>query len=506
MVLLLLAAAGSLLSPSARAEDPPKQDARYPEGVTRAAAVRIDDATVTYRVTASIMPLKDDAGKTKANIFYTAYTREFGEGERHTLPRPITFAFNGGPGSSSVWLHMGTIGPRRVVYGDEGEMLPPPGRIGNNAESWLDFTDVVFIDPVTTGYSRPVEGENASQFHGLSEDIRAVAEFIRMYISRENRWLSPKFLAGESYGTTRAAGLANALQGDGINLSGIVLISPVLQFQTIRFDAGNDTPYWLFLPTYTAAAWHHKKLAPELQELELPELLRQARVFASSEYLVALAKGRAIPEAEKSEMAAKVARLTGVSASFVERADLRLRMDQFAKELLRDSQRTIGRFDARYTGLDKDQNNDTYEYDPSYAVLQGPFTAALNAYLGGELGYKTDLKYEILTGRVQPWSFGGENRYAETADALRQAMTTNPFLKVLVSCGYYDMATPFFAAEFTVDHMDLDASRRANVGFSYYRSGHMMYLRTEDRAQLRRDVKAMYDAALRPRAGEPLGR
>lgn len=467
--------------------DPPPPE---PAPVETEHAVTIGGEVIAYRASAGRLTLKDDAGKPKAHLFHVAYERDIDD-----PARPITFVFNGGPGSSSVWLHMGALGPRRVVFGDDGEVPPPPGALADNEASWLDFTDLVFIDPVTTGYSRPAEGEDAHQFHGLREDARAVAEFIRLYTTREKRWLSPKFLAGESYGTTRAAALANLLQGDlGMYLSGIVLISPVLQFQTIEFDAGNDEPYWLFLPGYTATAWYHQKL-PEFPDL--PAALAAAEKWAATDYLTALAAGDSLSAGDSDHAATQLARFTGLSKDFVSRSGLRISQGRFCKELLRDQGRTVGRLDSRYKGIDRDDAGAGPEYDPSYAAIQGPYTAALNAYVRGELNFESDLNYEILTGKVHPWNLDADNRYAEVAEGLRRAMSANRRLKVLVCNGLYDLATPYFASDFTVNHLGLDETLRGNVRVERYQAGHMMYLREADRDKLREDARAFYAGSVK---------
>ncbi len=466
----------------------------WPAPIVTEHSVSIGGADLRYRATAGKLPLKNDKGDVKAEVFFIAYTRV---DEPNLAARPITFAFNGGPGSSSVWLHMGALGPRRVAYGTDGEPLPPPSKVIDNEYSWLGFTDLVFIDPVSTGFSRAAEGEDPKQFHGVTEDIQAVGEFIRLYCVREHRWQSPKYLVGESYGTTRAAGLSGYLQDSlGMAVNGIVLVSPVLHFQTIAFDNGNDTPYWLFLPTYTATAWHHKMLKGPLAA-DLEKAVAEAEKFAATDYLVALAKGDTLPEKEHAAIAKRLSELTGLSEDFIKRSNLRIRIGQFTKELLRAQGRTVGRFDSRYKGIDKDGVNDTYEYDPSYAAIQTQYTGALNQHVRTTLRYDTDLNYEILTGKVQPWNHGSTNRYTETAETLRRAMTTNPHLRLLVCCGYYDLATPFFAADYTVSHLGLDKSLRKNVTIERYRAGHMMYLRLDDLKKLTADAAAFYASGVK---------
>lgn len=458
--------------------------------------ITINGQSIHYRATTGLMPLLDDYGNSKASIFYIAYEKleQAADGTwKRVEPesRTVTFSFNGGPGSSSVWLHMGTLGPRRVVFGDEGEPLPPPAKLADNEHSWLDLTDLVFIDPVSTGFSRANEGENASQFHGLSEDAAAVADFIRLWISRNDRWLSPKYLIGESYGTTRAAALSGELQDRlGIYLNGISLVSMVLNFQTLSFDTGNDTAYWLFLPTYTATAFHHKKLAPPL-DADLEKTLADARRFARDEYLPMLARGDAITPQERDAFAARLASFLGVSKDFVIRCDLRVPIGQFTKELLRDQSRTVGRLDSRYKGVDRSDATATFEYDPSMSAILGPYTAAVNAYVRGELNWESDVNYEILTGRVRPWKTL-DGRYVDVSETLRASMSKNPSLKVWVANGYFDLATPFFASEYTVDHMGLDPLLRGNISMTYYKGGHMMYVRKEDLAGLKKDAVRFY--------------
>ena len=359
------------------------------------------------------------------------------------------------------------------------------------------MTDLVFIDPVSTGYSRAVPGEDPGQFHGVDEDVQSVGEFIRLYTTRNLRWKSPKFLIGESYGTTRAAGLSGYLQGQGMYLNGIMLVSSVLNFQTIDFGTGNDLPYVMFLPTYTAAAWYHGVLNGKLQGQPLETTLAQAESFAMGEYATALLKGARLTSADEKALAAKISHFTGLSEDYVLKSHLRITEGRFFKELLRSQERTIGRYDARYTGVDRDSVGEDAEYDPSYAAVQGAFTAGFNQYVREDLQYESDLPYEILTGRVHPWNFGGfRNRYVEVAETLRKAMDYNPYLAVHVACGYYDLATPYLAAQYTFDHMPLPANLRQNISFSYYEAGHMMYLRHPDLVRLRANLAKFVTSAI----------
>ncbi|MBL8761567.1 MAG: peptidase S10 [Phycisphaerae bacterium] len=486
---LIFLAAACLGSPAlARPADPPADKKDEPKVVITEHQTTIGGQPIQYKATAGEFTLLSDTLKPRAKVFYISYEIP----GRDPATRPITFAFNGGPGSSSVWLHLGTIGPKRVPLGPEGMDAPPNATLIENSESWLDLTDIVFIDPVSTGFSRPVEGEDARQFHGLHEDVSAVGDFIRQYITKQRRWASPKFLAGESYGTTRAAGLSGYLQETlGINLDGIVFISPILNFQTARFDEGNDTAFWLYLPTYTATAWYHKKLDASLGDLNAA--MEQSRRFAAGEYMLALAKGDALTTDERDQVAAKYAKLTGVSRQFVLDNDLRLPLHRFTKELLRDQGRSVGRLDSRYKGIDRVAAGDAPDEDPSYTAILAPYTSALNRYIREELGFESDLNYEILTGRVHPWNFASAtNEYVNVAGTLRRAMTGNPNLQVLFCSGYYDLATPTFAMDYTIDHLGLDPSLRANIRRAYYESGHMMYVRTADLQKLRRDVEPLY--------------
>ncbi len=457
--------------------------------------VVIDGQEIAYTATAGTLILKDEEDKPKASLFYVAYTRD---GVEDVAQRPLTFSFNGGPGSSSVWLHMGVVGPRRVLMSPEGDQLQPPYKLVNNEYSLLDVTDLVFIDPVSTGYSRAIPAEEAKQFHGVEQDIKSVGEFIRLYTTRAKRWASPKFLIGESYGTTRAAGLSGHLQNEiGMYLNGIMLVSSVLNFQSIRFDLGNDLPYILFLPTYAAAAWFHNRLPADLQSQELRAVLAEVKTFAEREYALALMQGARLPDKERRQIVIRLARYSGLSETYIEQTNLRINIHRFVKELLREERHTIGRFDARFKGIDRDAAGEHHEYDPSYAIIQGAYTAMLNDYVRSELRFKSDLPYEILTGNVHPWDYSKfQNQYVNVAETLRGAMTQNPFLKVFVGNGYYDLATPFFATEYTFDHLELDPSLQAHITMDYYEAGHMMYLHQPSLAKLKADLARFLTAAL----------
>jgi carboxypeptidase C (cathepsin A) len=456
--------------------------------------ITIGGKTIPYTATAGTLVIKKEDGKPWASIFYTAYARD---DTPDSGKRPITFCFNGGPGAASVWLHLGALGPRRVEMGPEGEQPKPPYHLVNNESSPLEFTDLVFIDPVTTGFSRQAPGESADQFHGFDGDLQSVSEFIRLYLVRAGRWSSPKFLAGESYGTTRAAALAQyLLSKHSVYLNGITLISSVLNFETIQFGPGNDLPFALFLPSYTATAWYHKKLPKDLQSSDLEKALGEARRFAGGDYTVALMKGDKITAAERSNAAKQLARLTGLSEEFIEEANLRVSMQRFAKELLRKERKTIGRYDSRLEGVDPDAAGERPDYDPSYASVQGVFTAMFNEYVRGELKFETDLTYETLTDKVNPWNYQRfQNRYVNTAEMLRDAMSENPNLKVLIANGYYDLATPFFATEYTAGHLGLEPALSSHVGLTYCEAGHMLYTKKSCLDALRNSMADFYQRA-----------
>ena len=474
----------------------PKDEKKEPEEKVSktSGSVLINGKNVPYTATAGTLVLKSEKDdKARASFFYIAYTRS---DVTNLNQRPVTFSFNGGPGSSSVWLHLGLLGPKRVLLTEDGHMPPPPFRLVNNDSSLLDETDLVFIDPVSTGFSRAAQGQDARQFHGVEEDIESVGEFIRLYITRNERWASPKFLIGESYGTTRAAGLSGHLENRyGMYLNGIILVSSVLHFQTIGFNPGNDLPYILYLPTETATAWYHKKLPPDLQA-DRSKALAEAEKFSYNEYSLALLQGSSLANAERQRVVSKIARLTGISEEYVDRANLRINSARFSKELLRDRRQTTGRYDSRFVGTDEDATGDAPDYDPSYTEVFGAFTATLNDYVRRELKFESDLPYEILNGKVWPWDFGEyKNKYLNVADTLRESMIHNPYLKVFVACGIYDMATPYLAAKYTVDHMQMPEKLRSNLTMGQYPSGHMLYLDQPSLAQLKKDLSKFIRSA-----------
>jgi carboxypeptidase C (cathepsin A) len=425
---------------------------------------------------------KFDGHQPKAEVFMTTYTLDGADPKT----RPVTFAFNGGPGSSSVWLHLGLLGPRRVVSGDVGELTPPPYELADNAETLLAHSDLVFIDPVSTGYSRAVKGEKPGEYHGFQGDVDSVGEVIRLWTSRNGRWMSPKFLAGESYGTLRAAALAEHLQSRyGMYLNGLMLISSVLDFTTLDFNENNDVAYTLFLPTYAAIAHYHGLHG----DRELADVLAEAEEFASRDYPWALARGHRLTADERADIVTRLAALTGLSEDYVDRVNLRVEHIRFFTELLRHQRRVVGRLDGRFTSWDADYGQEQMSEDASYAAILGPYAAALNHYVRAELEYSNDLPYEIISRSVHPWSYKEfEGRAVTVTAKLSAAMRTNPHLKVHVAFGYHDGATAYYAAEHVLAHLAIPAELRENIESAYYPAGHMMYVHEPSRVQQSKDL------------------
>ena len=478
---------------------------------------------VPYTAIAGYMPLKEETGKLRARIFYTTYivggvaavppaTGPAPATAPTTAPatqeaafppaskRPLIFLFNGGPGAASVWLHLGAVGPKKLDIPDDGSAPKPPYRVVDNPYSWLAEADLVFVDPVSTGYSRAADPDKAKEFYGVKEDIDAAGEFVRLYLNKYQRWGAPIYLAGESYGTTRVAGLAPHLQNQtGVSVSGIILISTVLNFAALAPREGNDLPYPLFLPTYAALNWYHphgNELRKKTRSLE--EVLKDAESFAMNDYTVALAKGSALPDDERNAVANKLAGFTGLSEAYILQSNLRVPPGRFEKELLRDQQKIIGRFDGRLTGPAIDPPNDSVEYDPSLSGFYPAYSSAFNDYVRRTLRYDNDLPYEVLTGRTHPWNFspgGSGSGYLYVGDDLKSAMTANPHLRLLVCAGRYDLATPYLGVVYTLNHLNLAKELQKNITTTFYPGGHMMYHTKENLEALHKNVAAFLEPA-----------
>ncbi len=464
---------------------------------------------ISYIATAGRMILKEEivqkegdqknqyeGEKPRAEIFFVAYTLD---GVDDPTKRPITFAFNGGPGSASIWIHMGLLGPKRVLLNDDGTPLPPPARLTENEYSVLDMTDLVFIDPIGTGFSRAVKGDKPNDYWGWTKDVESIGDFIRLYVSRNQRWGSPKFIAGESYGTTRTTGLSDYLSDKyGMYLNGIVLVSTALDFATLDFNDGNDLPYILYLPSYAATAWYHKKLKAKYQEMPLEKYLEEVRHFAGGEYLQALFNGSRMAEKQIQQVADKTANYIGLTREYVLRANLRVTLPRFSKELLRSQRRTVGRYDGRFIGIDRDAAGEEPEDDPAGYEINGTFAGAFNDYICRELGYKTDLPYAFSTDLWKTWSYKEyENKYVQLEEVLRKTMVRNKFMKVWVLNGYYDMATPFYASEYVFSHLQLDPVLQPNLSLTYYEAGHMMYIHKPSLEKFRKDAEYFFENALK---------
>ena len=465
------------------AQTPPK--VVEPAPIVNKHSITLNGKTLNYTTTTGRLPLTNEQGEPEAHIFFVAYTLE-----NPPAKRPLMFSFNGGPGSASVWLHMGVLGPKIVRMQDDGTYPAPPFELVDNPHSFLPFTDMVFIDPVGTGYSRAAKPELGKKFFGVQGDIASVSEFIRLWLGRYQRWNSPLYMIGESYGTFRAAGVAGYLVDRGVAFNGVVLISSILQYQTVRFTPGNDLPYSLFLPTYTAIAWYHKKLEPGLQG-DMREAVKEAEQYASGEYVTVLAKGDRLTPAERTKAIDKLHRLTGLDKRFLDQHDLRIEINHFTKELMRDKGMTVGRLDGRLTGVEGLNGDPTPEFDPSMTAIRAPYTAIFNDYARRELGYESDQHYYILGGGTGPWDYGqgGNNRFVETADALRQAFAKNPFMRVYIGSGYYDLATPYFATEYTFSHMRLPAKYKRQITTKMFPAGHMFYSLKPALAELSKDIE-----------------
>lgn len=458
--------------------------------VTTRHTVTVNGRSIPYTATAGTLPVYDTEGKAVAAVFYVYYERS-DVTDKDT--RPLSFSFNGGPGSSSVWMQLGYTGPRRLKLDDEGNPTRPFG-VRENASSIIDVTDIVYVDPVNVGLSRMVEGADRSQFFGVNQDVAYLAAWVDLFVSRHNRWLSPKILIGESYGTTRVAGLSLQLQAaHKMFVNGVILVSPT------GLGGTKDVPASaLSLPHYAATAWYFGKLPPELQSRDLEEILPEVEAFALDEYAPALARGGFLGEAERRDMARRVARYAGVSPTFVDNLNLQIPINHWRKELLRDQRLTVGRLDSRYQGVDADAGGISYDYDPAMSSWNHSFTPAMKSYLKETLEYETDLEYVIIGGNVRPWDNVGDT----TGENLRRAMAENPLLKTMIQSGYYDGGTDYFSAKVLLWQMDRSGQLRDRFRHRFYRSGHMMYLRDEDLVTSNQDIRDFIEWAI-PADGVP---
>jgi carboxypeptidase C (cathepsin A) len=458
--------------------------------------ITLDGKVLKYTATTGRLPIKRGDGRIEAEMFFVAYTLDGQDTEK----RPLTFAFNGGPGSATIWLHMGALGPRRASLLPDGMLPPAPYRVTDNPSTLLDKSDLVLVDAMSTGFSRAANAELSKKFLGVKGDIDAFSEFIRLYLSRYERWSSPLFLFGESYGTTRAAGISGNLAGQGISFNGITLLSTALSFQTLEDTKSNDQPYVLLIPTFTMVAGYHKKLPPDLMQ-DMDKARQQAVQWAATEYTQALAKGDSMTPEERQKVLDQMARYTGLSKEVLDQANLRIDVEKFTHYLLLDQKLRVGRLDGRFTGPDPNGVLDTPFYDPTEAAVLPPFTSVFNNYVRTELGYKTDMPYQVFPADENSfenlWNWGsGIGGFPDTATALRQAIVKNPYLKVLVMEGYYDLATPFYAADYTIDHLNLAPQYRKNISFATYGAGHMVYLPTDGLKKMKNDEAGFIDKAL----------
>ena len=509
LLALLLAATPTILWSQEKQENAADKDKKPAEGPPPKEETSVTDhtiklggQTISYKATAQTILLKDDKSEPTALLYSTAYTRA---DVKDPGTRPVAFVYNGGPGSSSVWLHMGSFGPRRVVTLNADVTPPAPYKVEDNLYSLLDKTDLVFVDPIGTGFSHAVGKAQNKDFWGVDSDVKSLAQFIEIYITRTNRWNSPKFLIGESYGTFRSAALANYLQEHhSIYVNGIVLISSVLDLGTISFYPGSDNAYIYYLPSYAATAWYHKMLKDRPEDRNA--FLEEARTFAQGELASALMKGDKLTESEKKQIAGEMMRFTGLSEDYLVKANLRVNLFQYMKELQRSRGLTTGRLDARFSGPSYDLLGEFAEYDPQETAISGAFVAAFNSYVRGDLKFGLDRVYHVTADfNNQPWDWKhqGADQFGfpgspNVEGDLIGAMLANPHLMVEVENGVYDLATPFFATEQTMDHLGLMPNLRKNIRLQYYEAGHMMYVRDEDLAKLKTNVAAFIDAATKP--------
>lgn len=439
---------------------------------------------ISYTATCGFLPIVDRSGTVKANMFFVAYTKD---GEDATK-RPVTFAFNGGPGSASLWLHLGALGPVRAEMTADGHLPKPPYNLVPNEESWLPFTDVVMLDAVGTGFSRNVQ-HGDSEFYGRNGDLQAFTSGITRYMTNESRWKSPIFIAGESYGGFRVAGLSQTLLEAGVGVSGIISISGVMNMTTLDPSKDDDIPYISYFPSEAAVAYYHKKLSPAMMK-SFPDLIKKAEAFDLGPYANALMQGT-LPAAEKDKIAGQMSELLGLPKKFILNADLRIDPSAFMGALLSDDHLSTGRYDARITGQEFNSNNPRPDYDASDAATSPVFTSMINTYLRDDLGWKSPAEYRIF-GPTYPWPFNGQE---DTSDDLRQALTQNPYTQVMFCCSYFDLACPYMGTRYVVSHMGLPENLMKNIHWTYYKSGHMLYTNTPSRIELQENIKNFVDSA-----------
>ena len=503
LLALLLATTFFALRLPARAQDAKKDDAQteaaVPKETTSATqhSMKLNGHPLDYTATAGTLLVRDNDGKPNGSFFYVAYTRN---GVSNLDSRPVTFLYNGGPGSATLWLHMGSVGPVRIETNSPQATGPPPYRLVENQYSLLDATDLVFVDAVGTGFSRPVGKATEKDFAGTDQDVRSFDQFIIRYITVNQRWNSPKFLMGESYGTTRSAALVDALQNDGVASNGVILVSSILNYGMLLH--GLDQMFIGNLPSYAAIAYYHDKLAHKPADLN--SFLMAVRAFARGPYAEALAQGDNLSEQERDAIAVKVSDYTGLSAQYVKEANLRVNPSRFRKELLRGDEEILGRYDARFEGTDVDAAGETPGYDPSETGIMGAFVAAFHDYLSQQLKYQTQDTYRAMESSViQSWDWkhrepsGNVGQLPYVAGDLADAMRKNPKLKVFSANGLFDLATPFYLTEFDLSHMNLESKLKANLQFGYYPSGHMIYLNVDALKALRSDLEKFYAEASR---------
>jgi carboxypeptidase C (cathepsin A) len=478
-------------APASAADDKPKEDSAVSHH-----SVSVGGSTIKYTATAGTLLIRDDKDEPTASIFYVAYTQDGTDLGK----RPVTFLYNGGPGSASIWLHMGSVGPKRVVVADAQPSPNAPYSLIDNQYSLLDKTDLVFIDAIGTGYSHAVGKSKDKDFWGVDQDGKAFSQFIQRYLSKNGRWNSPKYLMGESYGTTRSALISNMLTDDGVALNGVILVSSILDFSTESFNVGNDLPFITNLPSYAAVAYYHDKLKPKPADFKA--FIQEVRTFAFGEYADALMKGDKLDAATRADVLKKLSQYSGLSETYLTESQLRIFPGRFMKELTRDEGHMVGRLDSRYTGFDLDNAGEGPDFDPANVYISGPYSAAFHSYMQDQLNYTPDRIYKLSAdGANRGWDWKHSNGFnpwwpgsLNVAEDLRQAMSQNPHLKVFVANGWYDLATPFGASEYTFDHLGLDATLRANVQFGYYESGHMIYLHVPALQTLKADLAKFYDA------------